>query len=440
VSTPPVESLRRALEVAMAIAIAGERERPPVAAPDALRPLLRFTRLPTSALRTVAHALESDDGFRARVAQSVDRDDVGRVAWLWLARPEGWATELTLLLDELALDEEDGGHERAADKALRRRLEGAERARDRALEQAQRGAAELERLRGEAADAVAGRDALASRVEELTARIEELADERRGAVAELERTKALLARRTEEKRELEVQLREGTAAGTTRSDAARSDATPADAARSEADAAADAELVELRRTLEELRARAETFVGDIDALRRDVGAVAERRGGRGRVARRPRRRPAPIPGGLTDDSEHAASHLLGRPNAVLLVDGYNVSMSAWPDCEIADQRARLERMLTDISARYAGLSVELVFDGAEVLPLSRAGARRAPGVTVRFTAAGVEADDALLDLCEWYPHDRPVLVASDDRRVRDGARRRGANTLTARQLLAVARS
>jgi len=116
-----------------------------------------------------------------------------------------------------------------------------------------------------------------------------------------------------------------------------------------------------------------------------------------------------------------------------------VSMVAWPDDDIAQQRARLERVLTDLAARNAGLSIELVFDGAEVLPLHRVGARRAPGVTVRFTPSDVEADDALLDLCEGYPHDRPVLVASNDRRVRDGARRRGANTLTAEQLLAAAR-
>jgi rRNA-processing protein FCF1 len=74
------------------------------------------------------------------------------------------------------------------------------------------------------------------------------------------------------------------------------------------------------------------------------------------------------------------------------------------------------------------------------VPLLRPGTRRAIGVTVRFTPSDIEADDALLEMVDRYPHGRPVIVASNDRRVRDGARRRGANVLSAEQLLAVARS
>jgi predicted RNA-binding protein with PIN domain len=427
VTTPPVGSVRRALELAHALAVAGERARPPVAAPAALRPLLRFRRLPMSALGTVAQVLDTDDEFRARVARSVDRDDVGRVAWLWLERPDGWNDELAQLLDELAIDSPD--HDAVSDKALRRQLEGAERARDRALDQAQRADAELDRARREAADATAARDALLAQVDELTRRIGELTAARNAAMGDLERTKSLLARRDAEKRdlatrvdELETAVRTATSAPTTPSQVV--------------DQPDDGEIAELRATIDDLRRRAQGFLAEIDTLRDDVDR-RNHRGGRPRA--RPRRRPVPIPGGLTDDSALAAAHLLARPGAVLLVDGYNVSMAAWPDADIAEQRARLERVLTDLAARNPRLAIELVFDGAEVLPLNRAGSRRAPGVTVRFTPADVEADDALLDLCEGYPHDRPILVASNDHRVRDGARRRGANTLTAEQLLAVAR-
>jgi rRNA-processing protein FCF1 len=86
----------------------------------------------------------------------------------------------------------------------------------------------------------------------------------------------------------------------------------------------------------------------------------------------------------------------------------------------------------------AVIVVDLVFDSAEVLPLSRTGARRARGITVRFTAPDVEADDALLELADRYPPHRPVIVASNDRRVRDGARERGANVLSAAQLAMIA--
>src|SRR5690606_19725106 len=120
-------------------------------------------------------------------------------------------------------------------------------------------------------------------------------------------------------------------------------------------------------------------------------------------------------------------------------DGYNVSMKAWPDVDIAEQRVRLEGVLADLAARTPTLTIEVVFDGAEVVPLARAVGRRVHNVTVRFTAPDVEADDELLEQVDRLPHDRVVIAASDDRRVRDGARRRGANVLRCAQLLAVAR-
>ena len=47
----------------------------------------------------------------------------------------------------------------------------------------------------------------------------------------------------------------------------------------------------------------------------------------------------------------------------------------------------------------------------------------------------VEADDVLLDLVEGLEPARPVVVVSNDRRVRSGARRRGANVLASDQLV-----
>jgi hypothetical protein len=54
-------------------------------------------------------------------------------------------------------------------------------------------------------------------------------------------------------------------------------------------------------------------------------------------------------------------------------------------------------------------------------------------VRVRFTRAEVEADDEILDSIASFPLDRPVVVVSDDRRVRRGARARGANVVGSRQ-------
>jgi rRNA-processing protein FCF1 len=56
-------------------------------------------------------------------------------------------------------------------------------------------------------------------------------------------------------------------------------------------------------------------------------------------------------------------------------------------------------------------------------------------VRFRFTPDGTEADNVILERVEQEPAQRAVVVVSSDRRVRDGARARGANLLGARQFL-----
>ena len=51
-------------------------------------------------------------------------------------------------------------------------------------------------------------------------------------------------------------------------------------------------------------------------------------------------------------------------------------------------------------------------------------------VRVQFTPDGIEADDRILEMISAIPATTPVVVASNDRRVRDGARDQGANTVS----------
>ncbi|MEZ5268119.1 MAG: NYN domain-containing protein [Microthrixaceae bacterium] len=60
-------------------------------------------------------------------------------------------------------------------------------------------------------------------------------------------------------------------------------------------------------------------------------------------------------------------------------------------------------------------------------------------VRVHFTQAGLEADDRLLEFVESAAPDLGILVVSSDRRVRDGARDRGAGVVSSRTLLALRR-
>jgi predicted RNA-binding protein with PIN domain len=146
-----------------------------------------------------------------------------------------------------------------------------------------------------------------------------------------------------------------------------------------------------------------------------------------------RRVPLRLPGGIFDDSFEAAEHLLRTVGVVLVVDGYNVTMTGWPALAAADQRRRLVTALAELAARTA-TEAEIVFDGADVdtVPVP---AQARSLVHVRFSPAGVEADDVVLDLVAQLPPAWPVVVASSDNRVRDGARALGANVVHARQLL-----
>jgi predicted RNA-binding protein with PIN domain len=77
----------------------------------------------------------------------------------------------------------------------------------------------------------------------------------------------------------------------------------------------------------------------------------------------------------------------------------------------------------------------VVFDGAEQPePGTRNLAVRSP-VRVYFSPADVEADEVLIELVEQLPANRPVLVATSDRRVQSEVRRRGANVISSQRLL-----
>jgi len=80
------------------------------------------------------------------------------------------------------------------------------------------------------------------------------------------------------------------------------------------------------------------------------------------------------------------------------------------------------------------VDVWVVFDGAESAgpPPSPTTARL---VKVTFSPADVEADDVILSRVASLEVSRPVLVASSDRRVREGAEAMGANVISSGQLL-----
>ena len=114
---------------------------------------------------------------------------------------------------------------------------------------------------------------------------------------------------------------------------------------------------------------------------------------------------------------------LALPNVHLIVDGYNVTKTGYPELALADQRDRLIHQLSALAARTSA-EVTVVFDGAGVLSVPASVPR---GVRVLFSDRGVLADDVIRSLVAAEPAGRPMVVATSDRAVADSVRGGGAH-------------
>jgi predicted RNA-binding protein with PIN domain len=440
-----------ALELAVVVARVSSQMRPPHPVPKGLRSLTRFTKLPSSARPVVRKVLDDDPEFRARVAAAADQIEIPRASSLYLHRPDGWVGELATLA-EAASDADAAADAGRAERALQRRLAGAEERitrRDEAVlaarAEASRATDDLtaerrarrqaeERLEGLArrlASLEAERDSARRRADEQAARAEDL--ERRLSDATTGRQEA------DAERALELDAaRVARAAAEARADAATGRIDVLSAAVADATSATEGLTEALGRALDALGWGPAPTSAEAAVLPTGVGrGVTLPRALRGRVRAVPLRQPRRLPPAVFDDSAEAAAFLVRVPGMLVLVDGYNVTLSTWSDLPIATQRVRLIDACAELAARSAA-EVLIVFDGAEE-PGDLPPLPGRPRVRWRFSPPGVEADDVLLGLVADLDQSRPVTVASSDRRVRDGARDLGANAISTPQLVSALR-
>ncbi|HEX4249604.1 MAG TPA: NYN domain-containing protein [Pseudonocardia sp.] len=414
------EPVRVRLAEVASVAVA---ELPAAEVPASLRRLTKFT--PSKRARLGAKALlgelQDSAAFRAAVLAwweehrpgeltGPDADPVGGVAGAVLAE----APDLDERLGAVA--------ERAEVVTLRAQL-------DAALARVDKLGGELERLRAELAESRSGAreldqerdgelDRLRRRYREQGSRLREAEDGTRAAERELaelrERGATELAAALADR----DRARERAAAERVRAARASDEVTGARQAAREARQADEVRLELLMDTL----------AGAVSGLRRELGLG----GGAGP-------RPADLVGGVRVPGRggarvsdaHALDRLLSLPSVHLIVDGYNVSKTGYPELTLFDQRNRLVGALGALTAR-TGAEVTVVFDGAAVV----AGPLRHPrGVRVLFSEPGVLADDVIRELVAAEPAGRPLLVATSDRAVADSVRRRGAHPLPSRVLL-----
>jgi predicted RNA-binding protein with PIN domain len=135
---------------------------------------------------------------------------------------------------------------------------------------------------------------------------------------------------------------------------------------------------------------------------------------------------------LLSDDPAVLDRLLTLPQVHLIVDGYNVTKTGYPDLSLERQRNRLVGGLQALAAR-SGAEVTCCFDGATVA--GRVPSLSGRGVRVLFSKPGEIADELIRRLVQAEPTGRPVVVVSSDREVADGVRRMGARTVASAALV-----
>ncbi|MGB3444999.1 MAG: NYN domain-containing protein [Actinophytocola sp.] len=311
---------------------------------------------------------------------------------------------------------------RASDASLRSQ-------RDAAVVRAEKAETELAKVRAEL-DAVQGAvdrvraegeaelERLRKRLREQGVRVRNAKDEAENAAGEIERIRAEARAQVAALTEQRDRERERAEAGRAHAERAEADAEIARQSAREARQADEVRLALLVDTLD----------GAVTGLRRELAL-----GGSGP-------RPADLVRGATEahgsvgrvEDPAALERLLALPSVHLVVDGYNVTKTGYPELSLSDQRERLIRQLAALAARTSA-EVTLVFDGAGVVAVPTTAPR---GVRVLFSDPGVLADDVIRALVTAEPEGRPVVVVTSDRAVADSVRRRGAHPVPSAVLLA----
>lgn len=396
---------------------------PAVDIPQQLRAVARFTPAKRARLGSspIIASLRDSVAFRTAVVEWCRKH---RPAVLDLSGDDPVAVAAAAVL----LGEETAGHylelvsRRASDATLRAQ-------RDAAVVRAERAEAELAKLRGElesVQDAVAKArqeadvelERLRKRLREQGVKVREAKDEAARAGSEIERVRAETAAQVAALTEQRDREHE------------RAEVERARAGRAEADAEIARQSAREARQADEVRLAllVDTLDGAVTGLRRELAL-----GGAGP-------RPADLVRGATEahgsvsrvEDPAALERLLALPSVHLVVDGYNVTKTGYPELSLSDQRERLIRQLAALAARTSA-EVTLVFDGAGVVAVPTTAPR---GVRVLFSDPGVLADDVIRALVTAEPEGRPVIVVTSDRAVADSVRRRGAHPVPSAVLLA----
>ncbi|MFE2356397.1 NYN domain-containing protein [Streptomyces parvulus] len=398
--------------------------------PAQLRQYARFApnRRAKFAGNAMAAAVESDPLFRQRIGEKLRdaqpelagaldtgapppaADPLDVAAAAYVLRPHGWVK-----LVAAAGEEAQRADAERADEESRAELERLQEELVRAREHTR---TETERLRAEL-------DSAKKEAESLHRKL-------RSALSDVKRGEAAL-------RKVQAEMDAVRTESQTQVSAAESETRRLKTRLGEAEAALEATRKAARegRSVEDMRVRLllDTLLDAAQGLRRELALppVSVRPAETVDAVEPGRMTPKDIAArALSENDPAILDQLLALPQAHLVVDGYNVTKTGYPQMPLEKQRLRLLGQLSQLAAQ-TGAEMTCVFDGAELAaPVLLAPPR---GVRVLFSKPGVTADELIRQLVRAEPPGRPVIVVSTDREVADGVARAGARPVASVVLL-----
>lgn len=373
--------------------------------PSSLRRFVKFTPSRRAKLAAIplAASLATDDTFRERVAEVVlaeagdlgeairagtpvpTADPVDVAALSFLVQAPDWEQLVAVLAPAPAKPTE------TVDR------ESAERARAAAK-------LEIDKLRGQLASLREANERMSQELKETTRQLREAqrnaakarndlsAAQGRAAIAAKEDSAAL--------RRMAAQLTVATAA--------------ADAAKASQKISRDADSARLAVLLGAIRDAADGLVDELGLASGEITAPADV------VAAAYRTQSAPHRVAAADEVMRL-DQLLRIPRVHVIVDGYNVTKTGYPELPLERQRQRLINSLGGLHAQ-TGAEITVVFDGTERL---RALLRAPRGVRVIFSHGDQIADEVITTLLGAEPSGRGVVVVSSDKEVMRAAQAAG---------------
>ncbi|MGP4042657.1 NYN domain-containing protein [Streptomyces sp. 2A115] len=398
--------------------------------PGQLRQYARFApnRRAKFAGNAMAAALETDPLFRQRIAEKLREaqaelagaldagspppaaDPLDVAAAAYVLRPTGWVKLVTA----------------AGEEALRADAERVD----------EETRAELERLREELAEARgqtrADTERLRAELDSAKKEAESLRRKLRSALSDVKRGEAAV-------RKLRGEMEAVRGEGQAQVSAAESETRRLKSRLGEVEATLEATRRAARegRSVEDMRVRLllDTVLDATQGLRRELALppVSVRPAETVDAVEPGRMTPKDIATrALSENDPAIVDQLLALPQAHLVVDGYNVTKTGYPQMPLEKQRLRLLGQLSQLAAQ-TGAEVTCVFDGAELAaPVLLAPPR---GVRVLFSKPGITADELIRQLVRAEPPGRPVIVVSTDREVADGVAKAGARPVASVVLL-----